>query len=85
VYYKHAFNEKWAFVTDVNYFGLTIDDFDGNVFAARASLDYWFNEHWGLGAGLSFVDIDLTVEDEPFDKLFDVQYNSYFLYLTYGF
>jgi hypothetical protein len=85
VYYKHAFNSKWAFSTDLNYFGLTIDKYDGNIFAASASIDYWFNDRWGVGAGYTYVDLDLTIDEQPFDKLFDVQYDSFSLYLTYGF
>ncbi len=85
IYYKQAFNDKWSFTADFNYFGLSVDKYDGNIFSGRVAFDYWLNENWGLGLGLNYVDIDLTIEDDPFDQLYDVQYDSYFLYLSFGF
>ena len=85
LYYKHAFNDKWAFMADTGYFSANIDDYDGDIFAARVSVDYWFNENWGLGAGYNYVDIDLTVDGNIFDQRYEVQWDSFFLFLTAGF
>ena len=84
-YYLHAFNEKWALMFDVGYFSADIDKYDGDIFAAQVSLDYWINENWGLGAGYSYVDLDLTVDESIFDQLYKVEYDSFFFYATFGF
>jgi len=84
-YYKHAFNDKWAVLADIGWLSANIDDYDGEVFAARVSLDYWINDNWGLGAGYTYVDVDLTVDGRVFDQHYEVQYDSYFFYATFGF
>jgi hypothetical protein len=84
-YYKHAFNEKWAWMADVSWLSANIDQYDGEVLAARVSLEYWINRNWGLGAGYTYVDLDLTVDERVFDQLYEVQYDSLYFFATFGF
>ena len=85
LYYKHAFNDKWAFISNVRYFSASIDKYDGEIVAALVSLDYWINENWGLGIGYSYVDLDLTIDEQIFDQRYIVEYDSIFVYATFGF
>jgi len=85
LYYKHAFNDKWAIWANAGYFSANIDNYDGDIVTASISVDYWFNENWGLGAGYNYVDIDLTVDKPVFDQLYNVEWNAAFVYLTAGF
>jgi hypothetical protein len=85
MYYQHAFNEHWAWMVDFSWLSANIDQYDGDVFATRIALDYWFNEHWGVGAGYTYVDLDLTIDKDVFDQLYEVQYDSMFIYATFGF
>ena len=84
-YYKHAFSDKWAVTADVGWLSANIDEYDGEILAARVNVDYWFNERWGLGAGYTYVDLNLTVDKDIFDQKYEVQYDSFFLYATFGF
>lgn len=84
-YYQIAFNDRWAMVADAGWLSANIDDYDGDIFAARISLDYWINENWGLGAGYTYVDLDLTVDERIFDQRYEVEYDSFFFYATFGF
>lgn len=84
-YYKHAFNEKWAILADVGWLSANIDQYDGEILTARLSVDYWINERWGLGAGYTYVDLELTVDEPVFDQRYEVQYDSFFIYATFGF
>jgi hypothetical protein len=85
LYYKHAFNEKWAWMADLSWLSANIDQYDGDILAARVSLEYWINENWGLGAGYTYVDLDLTVDESVFDQLYEVQYDSLYFFATFGF
>lgn len=85
LYYKHAFNERLALWTDVGYFSLDIDNYDGDMLAARLNLEYWVKKKWGFGIGYNFVDLDLTVDKPVFDQQYDVSWNSYNVYFTMGF
>lgn len=83
-YYKHAFNDKWAMMADVGWLSVKIGDYDGDVLAARVSAEYWFNDSWGLGAGYTYVDLDLSVEDTIFTQKYKVEYDSVFFFATFG-
>ena len=84
-YYQHAFNEKWARMIDASWLSANIDEYDGEIIAARVSVEYWINDNWGLGAGYTYVDLDLTVDEPVFDQLYEVQYDSLFFFATFGF
>jgi hypothetical protein len=85
LYYTHAFNSHWAISADVDWFGLSINKYDGSMLAGSINVDYWINDHWGLGLGYSYVDLDLTVDEPRYDELYKVEYDSYFLYISFGF
>lgn len=84
-YYKHAFTDQWAMTIDVGWLSANIDEYDGEVTAAGVSVEYWPNENWGLGAGYNFVDLDLTVDKPVFDQRYKVEYDSFFIFATFGF
>ena len=64
---------------------LTYDDYDGNLFFARASIDYRFKKHFGIGGGYSYYDFD--VEYDPGGKVetYDVKFHGPLVYLILGF
>ncbi|HKJ16928.1 MAG TPA: hypothetical protein VJ984_06260 [Xanthomonadales bacterium] len=84
-YYKHAFNENWAFRVNLSWLSLNIDKYDGSVLGTDLSVEYWPNEHWGVGGGYTYVDLDLTIDETLFDQRYEVQYDSFFLFATFGF
>lgn len=84
-YYKHGFNENWAFSTAVSYFAAEIDKYDGDVLSADISLEYWPDDNWGFGVGYTFVDIEVEVDEDLFDQLYVVEYDSFFIFATFGF
>lgn len=84
-YYMHAFNEHLAMTLEGGWLGADIGDYDGDIVAASISLDYWFNDNWGLGLGYNYVDLDLTVDEDIFDQYYKVKYDSFYFYATFGF
>ena len=64
---------------------LTYDDYDGNLFFARALVDYRFKKNFGIGGGYSYYDFD--VEYDPGGKVetYDVQFHGPVAYLILGF
>lgn len=84
-YYKHAFSEKLAFRVNTGWMSANINQHDGSIFAADISIEYWPSDSWGLGVGYAFVNIDLTVEKPDFDQRYEVTYDSFFGFVTWGF
>lgn len=84
-YYKHAFNDKLAFRANTGWLSADISDYDGSIFAADISIEYWPRATWGFGAGYTYVDLDLTVDKPVFDQLYEVQYDSFYGFFTWGF
>lgn len=85
LYGKYAFTERLAMVASLDWLSLDLGDYDGEIFALTLGVDYWFTERWGLGAGLQLVDIDLTVDDRPFDKFLEADWESVVVSLNFAF
>lgn len=84
-YYKHAFTDQLGLMVDGGWLSVNIDDYDGRILAAKLSIEYWLSKNWGLGLGYKFVDVDVTVDRPIFDQRYEVDYNSFFLFATFGF
>lgn len=85
LYGKYAFNERLAMVASLDWLGLDLGDYDGEIFALTLGVDYWFNERWGLSGGVQLVDVDVTVEDQPFDKFLEADWESVIVSLNFAF
>ncbi len=84
-YYKHAFSDKLALMVNSGWLSADIDEYDGSIFAADLRIEYWPRKSWGLGAGYTYVDLELTVDKPVFDQRYEVEYNSFFGFVTWGF
>lgn len=84
-YYKHAFSDRWALAMSAGFFAAEIDKYDGEVFTADVSVQYWPSDNLGFGLGYTFVDVDLTIDEPVFDQKYVVEYDSFFVYATFGF
>ncbi len=82
---RYAFTERLAGRVGVDWLSANIDKYDGEVFALSAGLDWWFSQHWGLSAGLDIVDIDVTVDDEPFNQYVNASWDSLYVKLNLAF
>lgn len=82
---RYAFTERLAGYAGIDWLSVNISDYDGEVLALSGGLDWWFSKRWGLSAGVNLVDIDVAVDDEPFNEYVDANWESLFLKLRLAF
>jgi hypothetical protein len=68
-----------------DYLSMGIDDYDGSVLNAQASVSYRVMENVGIGVGYRFVDYDLDVTRPNYIATFDYQFWGPSIFLEAGF
>lgn len=63
----YRFNEKWYLDYGVQFFKVSIDEYDGSITDATASIVWQATEHFGFGAGWNQFRTRLEVDGEHFD------------------
>jgi hypothetical protein len=69
----------------VDYLSLGIDDYDGRLLNAQASVSYRVWRNVGIGAMYRLVDYRVDVEKERYTGRFDYEYNGPAIFLEVGF
>jgi hypothetical protein len=68
-----------------DYLSLGIDDYDGSVLNAQASVSYRFTDTFGVGVGYRYVDYDLDVERDTYTASFDYNFSGPSIFIEAGF
>jgi len=68
-----------------DYLSLGIDDYDGSVLNAQASVAYRFSDTFGVGVGYRYVDYDLDVEKTNYVASFDYRFWGPSVFIELGF
>ncbi len=82
---RYAFTDRLAGQISGDWLSANIGDYDGEVFALTAALDWWFTDHWSVSAGFDIVNVDVAVDDEPFNEYVDASWESITLKLKLAF
>lgn len=69
----------------IGLFSLEYDKYDGELFSARAGLEWRPWEHVGLGAAYQYVDVDVDVDRSSKQELYDFEFYGPILFLSVGF
>lgn len=83
-YGAYAITPKLSLSGSVGWFGLTYNDYSGDLVTLAANLEYRFTDHVGIGVGYNYVDMNLTIDKTRKDK-YDLTYTGPVLYLSAGF
>lgn len=85
LYGRYAFTERLAGYASVDWLSLDIGDYDGEVFALTAGVDWWFSKRWGISGGVQIVDIDVVKDNDQYDIFVDANWESLFVKLNLAF
>jgi hypothetical protein len=69
----------------IGFFSLKYDKYDGNLFSARAALEWRPWKHVGLGAAYQYVQLELDVDRDSKQEYYDFEFYGPVLFLTFGF
>lgn len=82
----HRFGDSWYLSGTAGYFGLKVDNVDGELVSLRGSLE-WRPGGGLFGAGLGYQYVDINVEDEGGRRTneYDIQFYGPILFFQLGF
>ncbi|MEH6604729.1 MAG: hypothetical protein V7711_04040 [Pseudomonadales bacterium] len=66
VQYDYAISSNWLLGLNARYFGITVDPYSGSISNFELNTVYQW-EHFYVGAGYTFVDIDIEVDDNDWN------------------
>ncbi len=81
----YAFTPKLSLDGSIGWFGLDYNDYSGNLVTLSANLEYRLTDHFGIGVGYNYVDMDLTIKKSSRKNEYDLEYNGPVLYVSAGF
>ena len=84
-YGTYAFTPKLSLDGSVGWFGLSYSDYDGNLLTLAANLDYRLTDHFGVGVGYNYINMDLTINKSNRKDKYDIDYKGPVLYVTASF
>ncbi len=84
-YGTYAFTPKLSLDGSAGWFGLNYDDYDGNLLTLAANLDYRLTDHFGVGVGYNYINMDLTINKSNRKDKYDIDYKGPVLYVTASF
>lgn len=57
--YEHDFSQRWSAGLQGGYFPLKFGNVDGDIWTARAQVEYHFSKHFGLGLAVEGFELDV--------------------------
>ena len=85
LYGGYALSPEWAIDVGLGYFSLAYDKFDGQLLTATAALEWRPHENFGIGAGYTYFDVDVEVDESNRTDTYDFALSGPVLYLVAGF
>ncbi|MGB5426713.1 MAG: hypothetical protein WBN95_07975 [Gammaproteobacteria bacterium] len=82
---SYAFTPKLGLEGGIGWFGMSYGDYNGNLMSAFANLDYHLTDHFGVGVGYNYINMDLTVNKSRRKDKYDVDYKGPVLFVTASF
>lgn len=83
--YQYAINNHWNLKATAKFFGYEFDSVDGSATSVVVSAEYESQDSWGLGASVSYFDLDVVTTDPDSRGQFIWQYNSLNAYAFWNF
>ncbi len=80
-----ALTPKLALMTSGGWLDAEYEDYDGQIWTARANLEYRILESAGIGVGVNFIDVDIDDDDGSKTSRYDVELPGVLVYFTLGF
>ena len=74
---------SWRTNASISFLSLTIDNIKGNILNAKIGTEYYFGQHWGVGASLGYFDLDVEINGLVFNNSFKWSHNGFQLYGVY--
>ena len=84
-YGAYAITPKLSLDGGIGWFGLDYNDYSGNLVTVVANLEYRLTDHFGIGVGYNYVDMDLTIDKSSRKDKYDLEYKGPVAYVSASF
>jgi hypothetical protein len=76
VWYFYAPNNKWMFTARVDWFGITVGDYSGNMWNLGPGVNYQFHKNIGIGLKYRYFESTLRVDKTNWDGRVSLIYHG---------
>lgn len=87
--YEYRFSRRWTAGGNIQAFYLDLSDstfaFSGSLLSIGVKTEYWLMKNFGVGAALTYFNLDVDVEDTDWKGELDYQYFGPQIYLSLRF
>ena len=83
--FSWAFTPKWSLSTKVQLVGGCYEDVSAGVLATSMNARYKLSKHWGILAGLTYFNANITIEDDKDKQEIAYGYDGAFIGVHVGF
>lgn len=82
---SYAFTPELVARIESGWLSLTYDDYDGDLLTLHGQLAYWWTDRFAIGAGYSFIDLDVVRDRGTRREHYDIYMNGPRAFVTYTF
>lgn len=75
-YAQYRLGDRWKISGRYGWFGLSYDDYDGEMTNLIALLQYDVSKRWSIEAGYHFVKLDVDVDEGVYTSIYDLDFNG---------
>lgn len=81
-WYYHSWSPKWAFISRLDWFSASFDQYSGSLWNASVGVDWAPFRHFGLRATWNYFKLDVDVEETSWNGSAEISQNGPFIALT---
>ena len=85
IYSDYSFTPKIAASGNLGWFGVKVDQYDGELIAINANLEYRSTKNFGFGIGYSHVHLDLNIDETDGSLGFEIDASGPRIYVIASF
>ncbi len=82
---EYFISDRWRASASAEWFGLTLDNYEGSLHDFMLGIDYRFGDHAAVGLGFNIVEIDVDATEEGLRADLLWQYSGLIGYLRFSF
>ena len=82
---EYYLSDRWRLSASIEWFGVEIDEYDGQLLDSLIAADFRMSEHSSIGLGYNHVDLDVDATEEKLQADLTWKYSGVIAYLRFTF
>ena len=81
-WYSYSLSPRWAIKARGDWFGASIDEYDGRLVNFQAGINFAWFKNGGIGVAYNFVELDVDVDNAVWNGSADLTYEGPFAFIS---